>query len=93
MSEEQQSLPHLSPEQEQAVRDRLKQIVNSYLRIDGERDHIKTIKDDLWDDFGIPKKKAKQIADMFYNNDARQKQEETEEVVDFYERLFSSGNE
>ena len=57
------------------IYDALKSISNSYTRIEAERDYVKEVLKNLYDDYKIPKKTLSKLASTYH------KQNFTEEVA------------
>ena len=86
-TENSDQIPQLTAPEQYEVDKKIEEIVNSYLRIAGERDHINEIKKDLQETYGVPKKATKQIADLRYHRNADEVRRKTEELIEFEETL------
>ena len=73
-----------SPTDRQAIRSAMKEISNSMVRTEGERDYIKETIDDLSDKFDLPKKYLKKVASAYH----KQNIAETTEVADDVESML-----
>jgi hypothetical protein len=76
-----------SPEDKKKIFDAVREISNSMLRAEAERDLIKEIVKEISDTYQIPRKTVKKIAVTFHKQNLTQVNQEHEEFVDLYEDL------
>jgi|TARA_B110000977_G_C11008201_1_gene466615 hypothetical protein len=79
-----------SPTDRQAIRSAMKEISNSMVRTEGERDYIKETIDDLSDKFDLPKKYLKKVASAYHKQNIAETTEVADDVETLYEALFSA---
>ena len=79
-----------SPTDRQAIRSAKKEISNSMVRTEGERDYIKETIDDLSDKFDLPKKYLKKVASAYHKQNIAETTEVADDVETLYEALFSA---
>lgn len=79
-----------SPTDRQAIRSAMKEISNSMVRTEGERDYIKETIDDLSDKFDLPKKYLKKVASAYHKQNIAETSEVADDVETLYEALFSA---
>tara|TARA_B100000780_G_scaffold132195_1_gene92713 strand:+ start:5716 stop:5985 length:270 start_codon:yes stop_codon:yes gene_type:complete len=79
-----------APADRQAIRSAMKEISNSMVRTEGERDYIKETIDDLSEKFDLPKKYLKKVASAYHKQNIAETTEAAEEVETLYEALFSA---
>jgi hypothetical protein len=68
----------------------MKEISNSMVRTEGERDYIKETIDDLSDKFDLPKKYLKKVASAYHKQNIAETTEVADDVETLYEALFSA---
>lgn len=90
MSEEQ--AVYIDEETKREVSKRLSEFSNSMLRVDSEKELMKTIVGDIASLLSIPKAKARKMCTTYHNGilDANEKIKEMEEVVTFVEVVNGS---
>lgn len=77
-----------SPEDRKKVVNALEEYSNSMTRIDAERDHLKAILQRLQDDFDLPKKPMRKVANAYHKQNITEVVAAADEVNDVYEALF-----
>ena len=78
-----------SPEDRQAVKNRLTEISNSLTRIESERDHINEILHDMQDKFDLPKKHMRKVAKVYHKQNINEVKEEFADIEDIYNAVSS----
>lgn len=68
--------------------DALQEASNSMTRIEAEKDLIKTIVQDLSDNFQLPKKTVNKLAKIYHKQNFNQEAQEFEELETLYEEVI-----
>lgn len=76
-----------SPEDRKKIFDAIKEISNSLLRMESERDLIKEIVKEISDEHQIPRKIVSKIAKTFHKQNLTQEVADHEDFVDLYETV------
>ena len=79
--EELEVIASLPEENRQEIRKKIGEAVNSKIRIDAEKDHIKTISDDLKDMFDISTSTINELIKAFYEEQYAEQQAERGEKL------------
>ena len=80
---------HLSPEDKKKLQGYIKEISNSMLRMDAEKDFIKDVIDRAKDDFSLAPKDVRKIANIYHKQSFIEEKAAQEMVLGLYEDLFS----
>jgi len=76
-----------SPEDRQAVKNRLTEISNSLTRIEAERDQINQILQDMQEEYELPKKHMRKVAKVYHKQNLLQVKEEFSDIEDIYNAI------
>ena len=76
-----------SPEDRKKILDAVKEISNSLIRMEAERDLIKEIVKEVSDEHQIPRKIVSKIAKTFHRQNLSQEVADHEDFVDLYETV------
>jgi len=76
-----------NPADRKKIRDALQEISNSFTRIEAERDLIKDIKNDLVEEFQLPKKTLNKMAKTFHKQNIDVEQAEFDQLMELYEEV------
>jgi uncharacterized FlgJ-related protein len=76
-----------SPEDRKKIFAAVREISNSFTRIEAERDLIKETVKEVSDTFQIPRKTINKIAKTYHKQNMTQVEQEHEEFVDMYEEI------
>lgn len=76
-----------NPEDRKKVLNALKEISNSLTRMDSERDLIKEILINLEDEFELPKKYMRKVANIYHRQNLSEEKSAFQEVEDIYESI------
>jgi uncharacterized protein YqgV (UPF0045/DUF77 family) len=68
----------------------IKEISNSMIRMEGERDLIKTIVNDQSDEFQIPKKLVSKIAKTYHKQNIADIEAEWDEFMEIYDAITAN---
>ncbi len=79
----------LTPEQKTDLQKAIREISNSMIRTEAERDLIKEIVKEQSDQLQIPKKIINKIAKTFHKQSLHQEVEDHEDFVELYEKVTS----
>ena len=82
-----------SPEDRKKIKAAIKQISDSMTRIKGERDHIKTIKENIKDEFDLSPKYIQKVAAAFHKQNFEQEQQNSSDFEDLYEIIMASNSQ
>lgn len=74
-----------SPAEKTAIRNCLQEISNSYVRVEAERDNVKSIIDRMEDEFGINKKLARKLARVYHKRNIAEEVAQAEELSATYD--------
>ena len=69
------------------IKDAMQEASNSLLRIDAEKDLIKNIVTDLYDQFKIPKKTLSKMIKVYHKNNFQEEVAEADEFETLYETI------
>ena len=72
------------------IRDNITEAYNSMVRIAGEKDHIKSIRDLLKEELGMPPKLFNQMAKTYYKSTFSQEISEKETFEETYSKVFKT---
>lgn len=78
-----------APEDKKKVLNALQEFSNSMTRIEAERDLLKQILANLEDEFDLPKKYMRKVANVYHKQNLNEFKAEAEEVEDIYESIVS----
>ena len=70
------------------IKDALEEASNSYTRVDGERDFLKELFDDLSKETELPKGFLVKAAKMHYKQNAAAVSADSESAIELYEKIF-----
>jgi hypothetical protein len=76
-----------TPEDKKKIFEAVREISNSLLRVEAERDLIKDIVKDISDTFQIPRKTVKKIAVTYHKQNLTQVEQEHDEFVELYDKV------
>lgn len=76
-----------SPEDKKKIFDAVREISNSILRAEAERDLVKEIVKEISDTFQIPRKTVKKIAVTYHKQNLTQVEQEHDEFVELYDKV------
>jgi hypothetical protein len=76
-----------SPEDKKKIFDAVREISNSMLRAEAERDLVKEIVKEISDTFQIPRKTVKKIAVTYHKQNLTQVEQEHDEFVELYDKV------
>jgi hypothetical protein len=76
-----------TPEDKKKIFEAVREISNSLLRVEAERDLIKEIVKDISDTFQIPRKTVKKIAVTYHKQNLTQVEQEHDEFVELYDKV------
>jgi vacuolar-type H+-ATPase catalytic subunit A/Vma1 len=82
----------LTPEQKKELQKAIREISNSMIRTEAERDLIKEIVKEQSDQLQIPKKIINKIAKTFHKQSLHQEVADHEDFVELYEKVTSANN-
>lgn len=74
-----------SPAEKTAIRNCLQEISNSYVRVEAERDNVKSIIERMEDEFGINKKLARKLARVYHKRNIAEEVAQAEELSATYD--------
>lgn len=77
-----------SPDDRRKVVKALEEYSASMTRIDAERDHLKAILDRMQDEFDLPKKAMRKVANAYHKQNITEVVSAAEEINDIYESLL-----
>ncbi len=83
----------LTPEQKTDLQKAIREISNSMIRTEAERDLIKEIVKEQSDQLQIPKKIINKIAKTFHKQSLHQEVADHEDFVELYEKVTSAGTQ
>ena len=83
----------LTPEQKKDLQNAIREISNSMVRTEAERDLIKDIVKTQSDNLQIPKKIINKIARTFHKQSLHQEVADHEDFVELYEKVTSAGSQ
>lgn len=83
----------LTPEQKKDLQNAIREISNSMVRTEAERDLIKDIVKTQSDNLQIPKKIINKIAKTFHKQSLHQEVADHEDFVELYEKVTSAGTQ
>jgi hypothetical protein len=83
-------LTTLTSEQKKDLKNKFMEISNSMTRIEAERDHMKTIYQDLKEEFEMHPKIARRLAKAYHKQAYQQMVAEEEEFQETYSEVFPS---
>lgn len=83
----------LTPEQKKDLQNAIREISNSMVRTEAERDLIKDIVKTQSDNLQIPKKIINKIAKTFHKQSLHQEVADHEDFVQLYEKVTSAGSQ
>lgn len=83
----------LTPEQKKDLQNAIREISNSMVRTEAERDLIKDIVKTQSDNLQIPKKIINKIAKTFHKQSLHQEVADHEDFVELYEKVTSAGSQ
>lgn len=75
-------------EQKRAFVNAIKEISNSMVRTEAERDLIKEIVKEQSEELEIPKSLIKKVANAYHKQNRKQVEEEYDEFLDLYDEIF-----
>ena len=78
-----------SPEDRQAVKNRLSEISASLTRIEAERDHINEILQDMQDEYELPKKHMRKVAKVYHKQNIHEVKAEFSDIEEIYTSIAS----
>lgn len=81
-----------NPADRKKIRDALEEISNSLTRCEAERDLIKQIKDDLAEEYELPKKTVAKLARVFHKRNFQEEQAAQDEFETLYEEIVNLNN-
>lgn len=81
-----------NPVDRQKIKKAIQEAANALMQIDGQRDLIKNIRDDIKEQFEMPTSTFNQLANALHKNNIREKAEKAEALTDNYSLLFGSDN-
>jgi hypothetical protein len=73
------------------IYDALKSISNSYTRVEAERDFVKEVLKDLYDQYKIPKKTLAKLANTYHKQNFTEEVALNEEFELIYQTVTSNG--
>lgn len=79
-----------SPADLKKLNSAVKEIANSFVRMEGERDQVKEIIDEVHDITGIPKKHIRNMARDYHKHNFNQKVEEMSDYQQLYESVMET---
>ena len=82
----------LTPEQKKDLQNAIREISNSMIRTEAERDLIKEIVKEQSDQLQIPKKIINKIAKTFHKQSLHQEVADHEDFVELYEKVTKVAN-
>jgi hypothetical protein len=91
MSELQDLIIPSNPADRQKLRGMVEEAVNAKTRIAGEQDLIKEIKEEINDQFELPKAAIGKLIDTAYKRNIDEFQTKSQQVVDLYDAIYDSG--
>ena len=77
----------LLEEDKKKIKDAMQEASNSLLRIDAERDHIKHITEDIFDNYKIPKKTISRMIKVYHKQNFQEEVAEHEEFEVLYQNI------
>jgi hypothetical protein len=77
----------INPQHKQAVLGCLKEISNSYARIEAERDLVKEILEKMQDEFELPKKLSRKLARTYHKNNYAEEVAQQNDFSEAYETV------
>lgn len=81
-----------NPEDQEKIRKALKEISDSYTRIEGEKDLIKEIVEEVKENFNLPKRTINKMAKTYHKQNFHEEQASFEEFEALYEEIVGSSN-
>jgi hypothetical protein len=78
-----------SPADRLKIRSAMKEISNTYARIEGERSYIKEAIDKLSEDFELPKKYLRKVASAYHKQNIAETTEVADDVETLYDAVFA----
>lgn len=78
----------IGPEDKKKVADAIKEMSDSMLRIDAEKELMKDIVDVTNEKYGVDKKHFRKLATIYHKRNMEEQRSESNEVFDLYEELF-----
>jgi len=78
-----------APEDKKKILNALQEFSNSMTRIEAERDLLKQILIGLQEDFDLPKKYMRKVANVYHKQNLNEFKLENEEVEDLYESIVN----
>jgi len=82
-----------SSEDKVKIRNALKEISNSMTRIDAEKDHIKTIIDDVSDEVEVSKKYLRKMATIYHKQNLNDVTTEMDDIETLYNTVLGGSDE
>jgi hypothetical protein len=77
----------INPQHKQAVLGCLKEMSNSYARIEAERDLVKEILEKMQDEFELPKKLSRKLARTYHKNNYAEEVAQQNDFSEAYETV------
>lgn len=77
----------INPQHKQGILGCLKEISNSYARIEAERDLVKEILEKMQDEFELPKKLSRKLAKTYHKNNYAEEVAEQNDFTEAYETV------
>jgi len=78
----------MSPEDKKKVADAIREMSDSMLRIDAEKDLMKDIVDVTNEKYEVDKKHFRKLATIYHKQNLEEQRTESGEVFELYEELF-----
>jgi hypothetical protein len=78
-----------SPTDRKIISDAMKEISNSYLRQQAEKEFVKEAIDELSDKVGIEKKHLRQLARIYHQQNLTEVRDKVDTIEALYEAVFS----
>ena len=78
----------IGPEDKKKVADAIREMSDSMLRIDAEKELMKDIVDVTNEKYGVDKKHFRKLATIYHKQNMEESRTEANEVYDVYEELF-----
>lgn len=76
-----------TPEDKKKIFEAVREISNSLIRVEAERDLMKDIVKEISDTFQIPRKTVKKIAVTYHKQNLTQVEQEHDEFVELYDKV------